>query len=119
MFESPNSPEPARIDHSSPREGHARLRPIEWGELSARLEAVRDCRRVLRAECNRNIARGGAFADAAARFCRDRDMGQPDVNSVGLGASKEWSAMHEKSEILESDRSETHLNAATGDARES
>ena len=63
----------------------AHMRPIDWSELTARLNAARDLRRVLRtgsAGCDNE------FADAAARFLNGRDERQRDVNLVGLEHSK-------------------------------
>lgn len=44
------------------------LRAIGWGELSARIEAARDLRRVLRSDSNLMAA---SFADAAAGYFTD------------------------------------------------
>ena len=63
----------------------ALLRRIDWSELTARLKAARDLRRVLRTN---NVGCEGEFADAAARFLNGRDENQTDVNLVGLEQNK-------------------------------
>lgn len=75
------------------------LRAIEWSELTARLSAARDLRRVLRAEGCASAgfdASGGetAFADAAARFFRANEEDQRAVNHKGLEPCKTSSGMY-------------------------
>lgn len=65
--------------------GGGALRLIEWNELTARLNAARDLRLVLRRDSRGNIeGAGGSFADAAARYFRTRDEEERDVNPVAL-----------------------------------
>ena len=61
------------------------LRRIDWNELTARLNAARDLRRVLRPNSG---GCEGEFADAAAHFLNGRDENQTDVNLVGLEQNK-------------------------------
>lgn len=63
----------------------AQLRAIEWNELTARLEAARDLRRVLQGN---GSGHGSEFADAAARYLSGRDELVEDVNLVALEHSK-------------------------------
>ena len=63
----------------------AQLRPIDWNELTARLNAARDLRRVLQRDVSSN---GSEFADAAARFLNARDGQETDVNLVALEHAK-------------------------------
>jgi len=66
-----------------------RLRIMDWNELTARLDAARDLRRVLRREASSN--NGGqseGFAEAAARYFLSKDNDEQPVNPVALGPSK-------------------------------
>lgn len=66
-------------------ESGAELRMFEWCELTARLNAARDLRHLLRRDADRSIgASAHDFADAAARYFRTRDEGQSNVNPVAL-----------------------------------
>jgi len=68
-----------------PASGGGALRLIEWTELTARLNAARDLRLVLRRDTHGNIeAAGGSFADAAASYFRTREEEERDVNPVAL-----------------------------------
>ena len=61
------------------------LRVLDWTELTARLNAARDFRRVLLREANRQ---SDGFADAAARYFRTKDNPKQGVNLVALEQSK-------------------------------
>ncbi len=87
-------------------DGEERLRIIDWNELTARLNAARDLRRVLKREARadaRNGKKAGSegFADAAARYFLSKDTGSEenvqkgkrDVNPVALEQSKGSSAI--------------------------
>ncbi len=94
----------------------ALLRRIDWSELTARLNAARDLRRVLRPN---NGGCEGEFADAAARFLNGRDENQTDVNLVGLEQNKgstriQFSAKAKDNEVTRQSR----CAANAGDARE-
>lgn len=72
-----------------PAGGGDALRAIEWGELTARLNAARDLRRVLRREERLSIETSGAsFGDAAATYFQSLGNDERPVNPVVLEASK-------------------------------
>lgn len=65
------------------------LRAIEWGELTARLNAARDLRRELRHDFMLCAGSSGArFGDAAASFFKALGNGEGPVNFAGLEACK-------------------------------
>ena len=65
------------------------LRAMEWSELTARLNAARDLRLLLRTESQAPIESAAAsFGDAAASYFALLDDGQPAVNRDPLGQSK-------------------------------
>ena len=61
------------------------LRAIAWPELTARINAARDLRQVLRRE---NPCLLASFSDAAAGYFSTLDDGKPVVNPDGLGDRK-------------------------------
>lgn len=70
------------------RNGEA-LRAMEWSELTARLNAARDLRMLLRSENQAPIeAAAASFGDAAASYFALLDESEPDVNPDALGQSK-------------------------------
>lgn len=78
---------------SSRRAGEA-LRAMEWSELTARLNAARDLRLLLRIENQAPIeAVAASFGDAAASYFALLDDSEPDVNPDALGQSKDQGAM--------------------------
>jgi len=102
------------------RAGEA-LRAVEWSEITARLNAARDLRLLLRTESQAPIVVVAAsFGDAAASyFALLEDNGQQDVNPIGLGQSKSLSAILDHSEVNRpSDGQGASSDAGRGDARE-
>ncbi len=92
-----------------PGRGGDALRAIEWGELTARLNAARDLRRVLRRDSRVNIdATAASFGDAAATYFQSLGESERPVNPVALEPSKAWCATIRKPDG----------EAATGDARD-
>ncbi|MEM7665472.1 MAG: hypothetical protein AAF250_06405 [Pseudomonadota bacterium] len=92
-----------------PGKGGDALRAIEWNELTARLNAARDLRRVLRRDARINIeGTAASFGDAAATYFQSLEHGERPVNPVALEASKASPGITH----------ETKGNAATGDARD-
>jgi hypothetical protein len=83
-----------RIAQRPARRAGDALRAVEWSELTARLNAARDLRILLRSESQPPIeAVGASFGDAAASYFALLDTdGQPGVNPDGLGQSKPWGA---------------------------
>lgn len=62
------------------------LRVVEWSELTARLNAARDLRLLLRSESQAPIeAVAASFGDAAASYFALLDHDEPAVNRDGLG----------------------------------
>ncbi|MBD2843267.1 hypothetical protein [Erythrobacter rubeus] len=80
------------------RSGEA-LRAIEWSDLTAKLDAARDLRRVLRRDSRLNIAGGVAsFGDAAATYFRSLEQGERAVNQDALEPCKSSEAIGRGSE---------------------
>jgi hypothetical protein len=80
-------------EHPVRRAGDA-LRAVEWSELTARLNAARDLRLLLRSEARAPIAAVAAsFGDAAASYFALVEDGEPDVNHDALGQLKGPGAM--------------------------
>lgn len=104
---------------SHPRENGAEsLRPIAWTEVTARLNAARDLRRLLRQEAHAPSGHGGSFAEAAARYFRAREEDQPVVNPVALEHRKGSSGICHEDEGPPDMAAQFRGCAATGDARE-
>lgn len=77
-----------------PGQGGDALRAIEWSELTARLNAARDLRRVLRRDSRMNIdATASSFGDAAATYFQLLGESERAVNPDALGGSKASCAM--------------------------
>lgn len=75
------------------RSGEA-LRAMEWSELTARLNAARDLRLLLRTEGQAPIeAAAASFGDAAASYFALLEDSEPDINPDALGQSKYPGAM--------------------------
>lgn len=91
-----------------PGRGGDALRAMEWCELTARLNAAHDLRRVLRKDTKRSIQSGAAsFGDAAATYFQSLENDKQPVNPIVLDAPK---GSH-------GNRSVPHNDAAKGDAR--
>jgi hypothetical protein len=75
------------------RNGEA-LRAMEWSELTARLNAARDLRLLLRTENQAPIeAAAASFGDAAASYFALLDDSEPVINPDALGQSNRPGAM--------------------------
>lgn len=112
--------QPDRMDARSARRVGEALRALEWGEITARLNAARDLRLLMRHEARAPIeAVAASFGDAAASYFALIDDGQPDVNLDALGQSK---ALDATSSVAEVERSagahDEGVGANRGDARE-
>jgi len=91
----------AQADETAASGGSA-LRAFGWPELTARINAARDLRRVLRREGAYGLA---SFGDAAAAYFKPLDNGKRPVNHGALGHSKScWRTV-----------TSVEVNAATGD----
>ena len=87
------------------------LRAVEWSELTARLNAARDLRLLLRSESQGRIeAVAASFGDAAASYFAMIDDHEPAVNLDALDRSKGHDSMGDTVEV---DRQEA---ASGGDA---
>lgn len=65
------------------------LRALDWNELTARLNAARDVRSVLRRDTGLHIEGCAAsFGDAAARYFAELEQSEPHVNPDALEARK-------------------------------
>lgn len=92
-----------------PGRGGDALRAFQWTELTARLNAARDLRRVLRRDSRRSIQSAQAsFGDAAASYFGSLSKDKQPVNPVALEAPKASQCIVSPSED----------NAATRDARD-
>jgi hypothetical protein len=101
------------------RNGEA-LRAMEWSELTARLNAARDLRLLLRNESAAPIeAVAASFGDAAASYFALLEEREPDINLDALGQSKHPGAMVD---AVDANRPEnangTRSDALRGAARE-
>ena len=89
--------------------GGGALRAIEWNEVTARLNAARDLRQLMRQDGSFNIAGGASsFGDAAATCFREIKSCEQDVNLEALRQGKVSNGIGDQ----------TDRNAATGDARD-
>ena len=79
-------------DRAEPRVGRRAgdaLRAVEWSEITARLNAARDLRLLLRSESQGRIeAVAASFGDAAASYFAMIDHEEPAVNLDALDRSK-------------------------------
>jgi len=124
MFEKAK---PISASHGAPGDGErfARragdaLRAVEWSELTARLNAARDLRMLLRTESHAPIqAVAASFGDAAASYFALLDDGEPGVNRDALGQSKALGAKITQDNANRPDQAEgEYSNAPRGDARD-
>jgi len=76
-------------DSSGASRGKA-LRAFGWPELTARINAARDLRRVLERD---NFLTSASFSDAAAGYFSSGEQGKPDVNPHALTGRKACDGM--------------------------
>lgn len=84
------------------------LRAIEWNELTARLDAARDLRLLMRKDVRLNIRAASSFGDAAASYFKALEQEEHDINPDALEHCKASSGIV----------CPTANDAATGDARD-
>ncbi len=96
------------------------LRAVEWGELTARLNAARDLRLLLRTESQAPIESAAAsFGDAAASYFALLDHDEPAVNRDALEHMKVPGAKVGVNEANRPGQTEGHnSDAPRGDARD-
>jgi hypothetical protein len=101
------------------RAGEA-LRAVEWSELTARLNAARDLRLLMRNEAQAPIeAVAASFGDAAASYFALIDDDERDVNLDALGQSKVFDGRVVSNEANRpGDAADQNAGAARGDARD-
>ncbi len=93
------NPGGARFASRQARRAGDALRALEWSELTARLNAARDLRLLLRTESHAPIEPVAAsFGDAAASYFALLDDSEPGVNLDALGQSKGLGAKVDTSE---------------------
>jgi hypothetical protein len=109
-----------RVDARSARRAGEALRALEWGEITARLNAARDLRLLMRHEARPPIeAVAASFGDAAASYFALLDHGEPDVNLDALGQSKALGAREGDGEANRSAGTpDGVVSVNRGDARE-
>lgn len=109
----------ARFASSPGRAGNA-LRAVEWSELTARLNAARDLRLLLRTESHAPIeAVAASFGDAAASYFALLDHDEPGVNRDTLGQLNDTGAIVRADDANRSGHMEGQpSDAARGDARD-
>lgn len=91
----------ARFDGNPARRAGEALRAVEWSELTARLNAARDFRLLLRTESQAPIeAVAASFGDAAASYFALLDENEPDINPDGLGQPKGQAARTDASDAI-------------------
>jgi len=85
-----------RFATRQPRRNGEALRAMEWSELTARLNAARDLRLLLRTENQAPIeAAAASFGDAAASYFALLEDSEPPINPDALGESNRPGAMVE------------------------
>ena len=72
------------------------LRAFGWPELTARINAARDLRRVLHED---SMLTSASFADAAAGYFSNLGQSKPDVNPSALGGRKACDGMEFSVEV--------------------
>jgi len=109
-----------RFEVRGPRRTGDALRALEWSEITARLNAARDLRLLLRNVSHLPIeAAAASFGDAAASYFALLDHHEPGVNLDALGQSKVLDAMTADNDANRQSRATGKTSAtADGDARE-
>lgn len=110
----------ARVAARPARRAGDALRAVEWSELTARLNAARDLRLLLRTETRAPIeAVAASFGDAAASYFALLEDSQPNINPDALGQMKGPGAMIGASEENPSDATKSpRSDAPHGAARD-
>jgi hypothetical protein len=107
------------VSRSARRAGDA-LRAVEWSEITARLNAARDLRLLLRNESQAPIeAVAASFGDAAASYFALLEDSEPHVNPDALGQPKALGANVGSSDAIRPrDAAGPRSDAPRGDARD-
>lgn len=109
-----------RFDLRGSRRAGDALRAVEWGEITARLNAARDLRLLLRNESRSPIELAAAsFGDAAASYFALIDESEPGINPDTLGQSKVFDAKMDFNKANRpGDAADQNAGAAPNDARD-
>jgi hypothetical protein len=113
-----------RFDSRATRRAGEALRAVEWSEITARLNAARDLRLLLRSESQGQIdAVGASFGDAAASYFAMLDDREPAINLDGLDRSKgrndnECARVAIRHEAVSGGDADRATGAPGGDARD-
>jgi hypothetical protein len=113
-----------RSESRSARRAGDALRAVEWSEITARLNAARDLRLLLRSESQGRIeAVAASFGDAAASYFAMIDDNEPAVNLDPLDCSKASDGMESARVAVRHDRvsggdTGPMTDATGGDARD-
>lgn len=118
--QSGGRPSDGRFANGAARRAGDALRSLEWSELTARLNAARDLRLLLRTESHAPIEPAAAsFGDAAASYFALLDDSEPGVNCNGLGQSKALDATTGSSTAArQGNANGENASAGRADARE-
>ena len=100
------------------------LRAVEWSEITARLNAARDLRLLLRSESQGRIeVMAASFGDAAASYFAMIEDNEPAINLYALDGAKALGGMESARVVFQHDAAsggdaERVMDAPEGDARE-
>jgi len=118
MFENAKPFSDAKAARAKKLDGDT-LRPVEWDELTARLNAARDLRAVLhRDAASAGMNNTAALENAASRYFRGKGNSEQPVNLVALSDSKASADITDTSEGAKPHNALDREQAKKGDARE-
>jgi hypothetical protein len=113
-----------RFEARSARRAGDALRAVEWSEITARLNAARDLRLLMRSESQGRIeAVAGSFGDAAASYFAMIEDDEPAINHNASDCSKALDGKHSARAVNRHDAAsggdaERVAEAPRGDARD-
>lgn len=113
-----------RFESRSARRAGDALRAVEWSEITARLNAARDLRLLLRSESQGRIdAVAASFGDAAASYFAMIEDNEPAINLDALDCSKasdgkEYARVAVRHDAASGGDAGSVADAPGGDARE-
>lgn len=113
-----------RFESRGGRRAGDALRAVEWSEITARLNAARDLRLLLRSESQGRIeAVAASFGDAAASYFAMIDDNEPAINLDALDCSKAFDGNDSACADIRHDAASegdaaTAMDAPGGDARD-
>ncbi len=113
-----------RFESRPARRAGDALRAVEWSEITARLNAARDLRLLMRSESQGRIeAVAASFGDAAASYFAMIEDNEPAINLDALDCSKaldgkECARVAIRHDTASGGDAESDADAPGGDARE-